>query len=98
MPYTFKFLGLTRDDGPTPYYYGSLPAKPEIGHVLRFDETGNRYTVVAIEGTGLTGAASEAQKELAWADINRGEKVPTLVLKKVRKAAIIRQFRKDAIR
>jgi hypothetical protein len=100
--FTYKFLGLTKDDAPTRYYYGTVPANPEIGHVLRFDETGNRYTVVAIEGKGLTGPASEAQRELAWADINRGEKVPTLVLKKLREPEperyryATREHRRDA--
>jgi hypothetical protein len=98
MPYTFKFLGLAAEDAPTPHYYGTVPAEPEIGHILVFEETRNRYTVVRIEGEGLSGKGSEAQEELAWADMIRGEKVPTLVLKKVRKATITRQFRKDAIR
>ncbi len=97
MAFTYKFLGLSKEDGPTPYYYGTLPAKPEPGHILVMDETGNRYTVVRIDGEGLPGKGSDAQKELAWADINRGAKVPTLVLKKVRRATTTRQFRDEAI-
>jgi hypothetical protein len=104
--FTYKFLGLSKEDGPTPYYYGTLPAKPELGHILVMDETRNRYVVVRIDGEGLSGKGYEAQKELANAEIGRGEKVPTLVLKKlpktaaekVRKATTTRQFRKDAIR
>jgi hypothetical protein len=84
--YTFKFLGLSKEEAPTPYYYGSLPAKPERGHTLVY-ETGNRYVIVAIEGEGLSGASdSDDQRELAWADISRGRKVPTLLLQKLHTA------------
>ena len=82
--FTYKFVGLDASDAPTPYYYGSLPVKPERGHILKYDETGNRYAVIGIEGEGLEGAGPTNQKELAWADINRGEKVPTLFLQKLR--------------
>ncbi len=79
--YTYKFLGLSKEDAPTPYYYGSLPAKPEPGHTLKYDETGNRYAIVRVEGEGLVGDDGRFnENELAWADINRGETVPTLWL------------------
>src|SRR5579863_738660 len=81
--FTYKFVGLTGLDASTPYYYGSLPAKPELGHILVFDESGNRYVVFTIEGEGLVGDDPGEQRELAWADINRGEKVPTLWLQKL---------------
>jgi hypothetical protein len=82
--YTFKFQGLEHADAETPYYYGSLPAKPERGHILRFDKTGNRYVIFAIEGEGLSHISDqEDQNELAWAEISRGEKVPTIFLQKL---------------
>ena len=83
--FTYKFLGLEKSDAATTYYYGSLPAKPERGHTLVYHETGNRYAVVRIDGEGLVddGDGSDNQKELAWADINRGEEVPTLWLQKL---------------
>ena len=82
--FTYKFLGLNATDAPTPYYYGSLPAKPEPGHTLVFDESGNRYAVIRVEGEGLVGADDYSnQKELAWAEIGRGENVPTLWLQKL---------------
>jgi hypothetical protein len=83
--YTYRLLGLDKADAPTPYYYGSVPAKPEPGQLLRYDETGNRYVIVRIEGEGLVddGDGYENQRALAWADINRGEAVPTLWLQKV---------------
>lgn len=81
--FTYKFLGLTGLDASTPYYYGSLPAKPELGHMLVFDETGNRYVIFRIDGEGLVGDDPTNQRELAWADINRGESVPTVWLQKL---------------
>ncbi len=80
--FTYKFLGLNATDAPTPYYYGSLQAKPELGHILVYDESGNRYAVIAIQGEGLVddGDGSANQRKLAWADISRGETVPTLTL------------------
>jgi hypothetical protein len=81
--FTYKFLGLDHQDAETPYYYGSLPAKPEVGHTLKYDETNNRYAVIRIEGDGLQGSADSAQRELAWADIGRSESVPTLWLQKL---------------
>jgi hypothetical protein len=81
--YTYKFLGLSKEEAPTPYYYGSLPVKPEPGHVLIY-ESGNRYAIVLVEGEGLVGDDGPAnEKELAWADISRGETVPTLRLQKL---------------
>ncbi len=67
------------------YTYGSLPAKPELGHILLFDESGNRYAVIRIEGEGLVGDGPFSQREiaLAWAEISRGETVPTLRLQKL---------------
>src|SRR5260370_679086 len=83
--FTYKFLGLNATDAPTPYYYGSLPAKPEPGHTLVFDESGNRYAVIRVEGEGLVddGDGCANQKELAWAEIGRGENVPMLWLQKL---------------
>ena len=83
--FTYKFVGLDATDAPTPYFYGSLPAKPELGHVLLFDLTGNRYSVIRIEGSGLVddGDGKNSQTELALADINRGERVPMLWLRKI---------------
>lgn len=80
---TYKFKGLTPTDGPTPYTYGSLPVKPEPGHTILWNESGNRYAVVRIEGEGLVGDDAANQKELAWAEIGRGEAVPTLWLQKL---------------
>ena len=85
--FTYKFMGLDAADAPTPYYFASLPALPTPGHVLIFDETGNRYVVYNIDGEGLVSDnANEAQWELAWADVNRGEKVPTLWLQRISNA------------
>jgi len=80
--FTYKFLGLDKSDAETPYYYGSLPAKPERGHIFRYNETGNRYVVVRIDGEGLVddGDGYANQRELAWADIGRSEVVPSLWL------------------
>jgi hypothetical protein len=80
--FTYKFVGLTASDAPTPYTYGSLPAKPELGHILIYNE-GNRYAVVGIDGEGLVGDGPTNQSEMAWAEINRGETVPTLLLQKL---------------
>lgn len=82
--YTFKFEGLDQQDSPTPYFYGSLPAKPELGHILILDVTGNRYVIHRIEGEGLTGGeARENERELAWAEMSGGESVPTIWLQKI---------------
>jgi hypothetical protein len=83
--FTYKFVGLEKEDAPTPYYYGSVPAKPERGQTLVYNETGNRYVIVLVEGEGLVddGDGYPNQRELAWADINRGERVPTLTLQKI---------------
>lgn len=80
--FTYKFVGLDKSDAPTPYYYGSLPAKPELGHILSYNDTGNRYAVVKIDGEGLVGDGDAEQRELAFAEISRGESVPTLWLRK----------------
>lgn len=84
LMFTYKFTGLDKSDAETPYYYGSLPAKPELGRILAYDGTGNRYAIVRIDGAGLVddGDGSDNQKVLAWADIGRGETVPTLWLLK----------------
>jgi hypothetical protein len=81
--FTYKFVGLDKSDAETPYYYGSLRAKPELGHIIAYSETGNRYAVVRIDGEGLVGDGPAGQKELAWAEIGRGETVPTLLLQKL---------------
>jgi len=81
--YTFKFVGLAHEDAETPYYYGSLPTKPELGHVLAFEPSGNRYVIHRIECDGLSGEATSNQRELAYAEIGRNEKVPTLFLQRV---------------
>lgn len=79
--FTYKFAGLRHEDSQLLYYYGSLPKKPEVGHELRFDQTGNRYRIGRIEGEGLTGPNDhDDQMELAWAEISRHESVPTLHL------------------
>jgi hypothetical protein len=83
--FTYKFVGLDPADATTPYYYGSLPAKPEVGHILFFEESNNRYEVVGIEGEGLVGEGDgyTEQRELAWAEIGAGKSVPTLRLRKL---------------
>src|SRR5260221_12130854 len=75
----------SQSDKPRMYHYGSLPAKPELGHVLVIEESGNRYAVIRIEGEGLVGDGPFDQREmaLAWAEISRGETVPTLWLQKL---------------
>lgn len=80
--FTFKFVSLDQADAPTPYYYGSLPIKPELGHVLTYPETGNRYAVVRIEGEGLEGDGPANQEKLAWSEAGR-KKVPTLFLQRL---------------
>jgi len=83
--FTYKFLGMDKSDAETPYHYGSVPGKPELGQTLVYNKTGNRYVVVRIDGEGLVGDGDgyDNQQELAWAEINRGEKVPTLWLQKL---------------
>lgn len=83
--FTYKFVGLAAVDSPAPYYYGSLPAKPEPGHMLLYDESGNRYVIFRIDGEGLVddGNGYAEQEKLAWAEINRGESVPTVWLQKL---------------
>ncbi len=81
--FTYKFMGLAALDAPTPYHYGSLPAKPGLGHILVYDESGNRYAVIRIEGEGLVGDGPDNQRELAWAEIGGGRTVPTLWLQKL---------------
>ncbi|SRR6266852_3722843 len=81
--FTYKFVGLTATDAPAPYTYGSLPAKPELGHIIVY-ESGNRYAVVRIEGEGLVGDDEYGdQRELAWAEIGQGKTVPTVWLQKL---------------
>jgi hypothetical protein len=83
--FTYKFVGLDAMDAPTPYHYGSLPVKPELGHILIYNEAGNRYAVVRIDGEGLLddGDGHANQTQLAWAEIGRRESVPTLWLQKL---------------
>ena len=82
--YTFKFEGLTAADAPTPYYYGSLPAQPERGQSLILDGTGNHYVICRVDGEGLTGKdARKNERELAYAEISRGEFVPTIWLQHI---------------
>lgn len=91
--FTFKFVGLIEVDAPTAYTYGSLPAKPELGHTIVW-ESGNRYVVIRIEGEGLVGDGGyEDQKELAWAEIGAGKAVPTLWLQKLDEIEINAQGR-----
>jgi len=79
--FTYKYLGLTTEDAPGEFTYGSFPAKPEVGHILVFNKSGNRYAVTRIAGEGLVGEDGYTnEKELAWAEINLGEKVPTVWL------------------
>lgn len=85
--FTYKFLGLDKADAETPYYYGSLPVKPELGHTLSYSR--NRYAIIRIVGEGLVGNDAANQEKLAWADINRGEAVPTLYLLKLQECGPI---------
>jgi hypothetical protein len=93
--FTYKFVGLDVSDAETPYYYGSLPAKPELGHILVYNETANRYAVVRIDGEGLVddGDGLDNQRELAWAEIGGGKTVPTLWLQKLHAKEIKAQGR-----
>jgi hypothetical protein len=93
--FTYKFVGLEVSDAESPYYYGSLPAKPELGHVLVLEETGNRYVVVRIDGEGWVddGDGSDNQRELAWTEIGSGKVVPTLWLQKLHSREIRTQGR-----
>ena len=84
--HTFKFVGLAREDAETPYCYGSLSAKPELGQVLSFEPSGNRYAVYNIHGEGLFGDANANQRELAYADVQSDAKVPTLFLQRLARA------------
>jgi hypothetical protein len=81
--FTYKFAGLLHADNPGPYYYGSLPVMPEVGHVLYYDETGNRYQIVRIVGQGLEGKDTVNQHSLAVAEIVHAKDVPTIYLKKL---------------
>jgi hypothetical protein len=91
--FTYKFAGMAALDAPTPYYYGSLPWKPALGHVLVMDGSGNRYAIVRIDGEGLVGDGPTNQRELAWAEIGAGETVPTLWLQKLDEREIKAQGR-----
>jgi hypothetical protein len=91
--FTYKFVGLTESDAPTAYTYGSLPAKPALGHRIVW-ESGNRYVVTRIYGEGLIGEGGyQDQSELAWAEINAGKTVPTLWLQKLDEKEINAQGR-----
>jgi hypothetical protein len=81
--FTYKFVGMVGPEAATPYYYGSLPAKAELGQTLLVEDSGNRYVVIGVKGEGLVGDGPTNQRELAWADIRRGEAVPTLTLQKL---------------
>lgn len=79
--FTHKWVGLTAEDAQTAYTYGSLPAKPELGHIIVLEKSGNRYAVVRIAGEGSVGDDGYiSQRELAFAEINEGKTVPTLWL------------------
>ena len=79
--FTHKWVGLTTEDAQSEYTYGSLPAKPELGQIIAFEKSGNRYAVTEIKGEGLVGEDGYvSQKELAWAEISQGKIVPTLWL------------------
>jgi hypothetical protein len=81
--HTFKVEGLNEQDAPTPYFYGSLPAKPELGHIIVFEDTGLRYAVYRITGEGLTGGnPDDDQRELAFADLS-GKSVPTICVQQI---------------
>jgi hypothetical protein len=80
--FTYKFEGLTTQDDPTGYTYGSLPSRPELGHTVVMEASRTRYTVIRIEGDGLEGDGPKEQKTLAWDEISSGKKVPTLWLQK----------------
>jgi hypothetical protein len=83
--FTSKFVGLKPEDGPTPYYYGSLPVEPTVDQTLFFEETGNLYQISHIDGKPWVGSDVENQREMAWADIGSGKTVPTLLLHWLRK-------------
>lgn len=79
--FTYKFVGLKPSDAETPYYYGSLPQRPETGQVIQIADTGTFYRVNRVSGEGLKGRGGKADQEtLAWAEIGGGEDVPTLFL------------------
>jgi hypothetical protein len=82
--FTYKFVGLEAPDSITPWYFGSLPSAAAVGHLLIYVESNNRYVVDGVCGEGLPGDGGHAdQSKLAWADINRGEDVPTLILRRL---------------
>jgi hypothetical protein len=83
--FTYKFVGLTAADlSSGSYYYGSLHVKGELGQIIVQQGTGTRYAVVGTKGEPLIGDNISAdQEKLAWAEINRGEDVPTLFLQKL---------------
>jgi hypothetical protein len=83
--FTYKFVGLTAADlSSGSYYYGSLNVKGKPGQILINQGSRTRYVIVGIKGEGLIGDDSSAdQEKLAWAEINRGEDVPVLLLQKL---------------
>ncbi|MGH9715493.1 MAG: hypothetical protein ACRD4R_02000 [Candidatus Acidiferrales bacterium] len=83
--FTYKFVGLDKLDAETPYYYGSLPAKPELGHILAFHESGNHYAVVGINGEGLVGNGPANQKELASPTLPGANPCPRFCFRSSRK-------------
>lgn len=85
--FTYKFIGLENNGAQPSYCYGSLPAKAERGQRLLANDTANDYVISRVVGEGLVGHDATNQEKLAWADINRGELVPTLYLMKLSQAA-----------
>ena len=82
--FTYRFVGLNAEDASTRHYYGSLPAKAEVGHVLTFEESGNGYRVVRMMGNGLEGDdARNDQATLAFAEMVERKSVPILWLRKL---------------
>ena len=61
--FSYKFVGLRPADASTPYYYGSLPAKPEVGQTIVIHETGNRHRVTRVVGEGLKGKGGLPDQE-----------------------------------
>ena len=82
--YTQSVVGLAHEAAETRYYYASLPAKPEVGQTLFYEETGNRYLIIGVNGEPLTGECEfDDQRTLAWAEVAQGKKVPEIFVQRL---------------
>jgi hypothetical protein len=82
--YTQSVVGLAHEDAETRFYYASLPAKPKVGQTLRYEETGNRYLIVGVDGEPLTGDSEfDDQRTLAWTEVAQGKKVPSIFVQQL---------------